>query len=164
MAPASTGNPGILQYALIMRISQDVRSFVRVFDRIPRQTSLVSTLPPTRIAALFVADDAGTYEPWVRPLLLSVSGRVREAQLAQDRFPNPPKELFLEVSWSLIALAAIATKQTEGTSRALGLSRPPKQSLQAEAAPWISAQLPQRSDNYTFSSRTAIRVPPEKSC
>ncbi|WP_343318456.1 BTAD domain-containing putative transcriptional regulator [Arthrobacter sp. TMP15] len=61
----------------------------------------------------------GPYEPWVRPLLLARKGPHEEALAALDGFPEPPQDLLLEVSWFLIALAAIEAGHPKAGQRAL---------------------------------------------
>ncbi|MFG1807568.1 BTAD domain-containing putative transcriptional regulator [Streptomyces sp. NPDC049040] len=56
--------------------------------------------------------DWGPYEPWVRPVLLTESGRLGEAAEALRAVVSPPRDLMFEAMWCLVARAAIATGDT----------------------------------------------------
>ncbi|WP_237762534.1 AfsR/SARP family transcriptional regulator [Arthrobacter sp. ERGS1:01] len=66
----------------------------------------------------------GPYESWVRPLLLARGGRREDAMAALDTLPDPPHDLMLEVSWSLIGLAAIDCGHGAAGRRAFDALRP----------------------------------------
>lgn len=69
------------------------------------------------------AGEFGPYEPWVRPLLLNTSRMANEDRVTLDNLANPPKNLLLEVTWSLIAMAtvvALVALETQHAERAGG--------------------------------------------
>jgi DNA-binding SARP family transcriptional activator len=68
--------------------------------------------------------DLGPYEPWGRPLLLARAGRPQEASDGLDAFPDPPRDLLLEVMWCLVGQAALETGHRAACRRALDALRP----------------------------------------
>ena len=80
--------------------------------------ALANLAAAVRAGAALPAGDFGPYEPWVRPLLLARSGRLADARAALDVVSEPPRDLLLEVSWHLIALAAVETGHGEAARRA----------------------------------------------
>lgn len=71
--------------------------------------ALVDLTAAVRTGAPLPDGDFGPYEPWVRPPLPSQAENIEDAKQALDNFPTPPNDLMLEVSWFLIALAALGT-------------------------------------------------------
>ncbi|MGG7465945.1 AfsR/SARP family transcriptional regulator [Plantibacter sp. YIM 135347] len=83
-------------------------------------SSLRNGQPPNGIdPAAPSSAELGPYEPWVRPVLLSRSGRTVEARAALDVVPDPPHDLLQEALWMLIGHAALETGHAPAARRAV---------------------------------------------
>ncbi|PWC06455.1 BTAD domain-containing putative transcriptional regulator [Mycetocola zhujimingii] len=84
---------------------------------LPALAAVTAVLRRDRHASELPIGDFAPYEPWIRPLLLARAGQRAEAAAALDAVPDPPLDLMLELSWSLVGLAALEVRHGTAAER-----------------------------------------------
>ncbi len=83
--------------------------------------------------------DWGSYEPWVRPLLLLAEGRDRDAVRLLADVSSPPGDLLCEALWCLLARAAIQVGDRALMRRARSALEPARGELAGAASGLLTA-------------------------